>query len=315
LPLQVGVLMSFENEATFARLGDNFLDAECLVMACAERNEELKYHPTKAYFGAARALVGARLAFQYLSEPELQGQGSQFLSALEVLYVPHGLGLNLNQSLPALRTFASRGGHVVLDMPFGLYDGFSGAVADPSLFADLLGFTVLDLNSARNLPRTLPTLNYTVTDGLVADVALSGAEPLQLFADGTPAVLRNRFGNGHVTTVNFEASLQAWPQDAGAVQQLLGSLLRNTTSAAAWQLRSAVADQLLAFLRSSTGDGDAHHFFLFNPTAAAVTDVSVSTSLCRTTAQELLTDTNVLQAGGFALALPARSPAWVRCTP
>lgn len=299
-------------------------------MGCQDLNAERAYHPSKAYFGVARALLQARLPFEFVNEVELNQ--SAVMAQFQVLVIPSGLGL-ATTTLPLLRSYIAQGGRVVADMPFGLYDGTTGAVLDLTAahtqFDDVMGLELTDFQSTRNLPRTIPGGKYTarasarkaeatmaeawqVYDaGLVAEVELTTARVQSSYADGTPLVTVNAYQKGSFTWLNLQASLLAWNRSASLARGLLASVVNSTSpTPPSWRC-VACPDGVQVFVRSTT---HSQHVFLLS---ALPTDVTLQLQLaCQETAvlQDLLTlDTFKRQGSLWTVPLKAGAGAWLRC--
>jgi hypothetical protein len=298
-------------------------------MNCVDLNAERAYHPSKAYFGVARALLLQRIPFEYVNEVELNN--TDLMRNFSVLVIPTALGLAARTTLPLLRAYIAQGGHVVADVPFGLYDGTTGQVIDltgSDKFDDVMGLELEGLQSSRNLPRQVdptslrtllassqPNLTDTlrVHSGLVGELAIMTAKPLLLFTDTTPAITQNLYHQGSFTLFNWQTTLRAWNRSATLDQLLLGEVISSLlTHPVSWSCPHCPAG-VNVFARTASR---SLHVFVISAPAAELSNGGIQLALppnCNPV-EELLRSSTLSQAGNlWQLPLIAGQAAWLRC--
>lgn len=139
--------------------------------------------------------MDANIAHTYVSETDIAGG---LLSRFRVLYLPHLLAPDMAALLPALRDFVANGGRVVADMPFGLFDGATGARFDMEssamgVLAQIFGCYVVDFFNTNNGALQLGDWNITsdtpyaelnVTTATVTQVAKGERRKMEKVKEG-----------------------------------------------------------------------------------------------------------------------------------
>jgi len=186
----------------------------CSISQCADFTASLPWNPSKARLGIARALGNAHLPYQFVNEHDIRNGLLAALPSLKVLVMPHVLGMSTDL-LEAIADWVQRGGRVVVDQPWLLYDNTS-TVVDQSLtvMAGVLGAYVQNYQNTYN-GYNLSTAGGVAVDGQYADLVLTTAAVVQTFDSGEPAVTDNTYGAGSGAIINFEASRMNWLPTGG----------------------------------------------------------------------------------------------------
>jgi len=282
---QVGVLMDWNNEATWA--------------AMSQFNRTVfKHYPIEARIGALRLLIDNSVPCEYVTGLNLhEGLAERY----PIIYLPGFLGLDTDL-LPILKRYAEAGGRVVADMPCGCYD-HTGRMLRTHRGTDyeaLFGTELADVQySGNNVHWDLegePIRGYT------ADLVPTTARVLASYGNGRPAVTENPVGKGSAVLLGWESGRTCYhPGRSGwqkrAVKYLLGGAAPYyVCEGRPWAYRLCAPE--------------ADHYFLINegaPSEARFTRLPHDYADCR----DVLTEESV----DLAAEIPVEGDGgrWLRC--
>lgn len=287
------VLYSWENEA--------FCACDRLTHAGSMQRDAGARHR----LGAARCLTDANIPWEFVTEGEL---ASGAVQEYPVLIVP-GMPLISHDAMRALTGYVERGGTLIADMPFGIYDEF-GRVRTQGAGGEydrLAGAYPVDVFDAFDEPMAMGDLPV---QGCFCEFAITSAAVRESFGDGRPAILENRLGLGRVVSFAFEVCSRCTaPGEAGYERMLADAVL---------QYRSRLWDcsHALAFRRRAPG---VDHYFLINTGDEAAAELQVHDAQYRA-AIDVMGQTDLAvrlpwKEGGCSI--PVRIPrgmgVWLRC--
>ncbi len=142
-----------------------------------------------SYRNLFTALCDAGVRPRYMSGRQLE-RGE--LDGIRLLFIPFRPWLSARHA-EVLRRFVADGGHLVVDAPFAIKDmgGVHQLVTPGFGLTEVFGCRIVDMDKVReDTCGTLPCLDFK------AAVTPRGCEIEATFADGTPAVVTHRFGQG-----------------------------------------------------------------------------------------------------------------------
>jgi len=206
---QVGILMDWDNEATWA--------------AMSEFNRTVfKHYPVEARIGACRALIDANIPFEYVTAQNLrEGLAPRY----PIIYMPGFLGLNPDL-LPILSEYVLLGGRLVVDMPGGGYD-HTGRVLSTRCGTDferLFGVELSDLQYSGN--NVAWHIGGEAVRGYTADLTPTSATVLHAYDNGRPAVTENVVGKGRTVVLGWESGRACYrPGNLSWQRRLVSELL------------------------------------------------------------------------------------------
>ncbi len=286
------VLYSWENEA-FCACG-RLNHAECM-----QRDA-----PSRHRLGAARSLTNANIPWEFITDGELVGGAAH---AYPALIVP-GMPLVSHAAMAALTEYVARGGTLIVDMPFGLYDEYGRVRTEGAggEYDRLLGAYLADVFQTFHEPMAFADLPV---QGAFGDWSATSATVRGTFADGRPAVLEHRLGAGRAVCLAFEVCSRCAVPGQAAYERLLADTVM------AGRTRAWTCADALAFRRRV---GNVDYYYLINPGPARATEVQVADARYRTV-QDVMADRemSLRPFAGHGCAIPVHIPqglgCWLRC--
>jgi hypothetical protein len=169
----------------------------------ADRNMDLY---AAALRGAYRAFHDHNVALTFVHEDQLCDAGVP--EDIDYLYWPMPL-MASQKVAAALTEFVRCGGNLVAEAAPGLHreHGWTSATVPGHGMKHLFGVEEIDSDHRESVEIPLADGKSIEGDWLVERLRLLGAEVMAAFPDGTPAVVRNRFGDGTATLIATYPSL------------------------------------------------------------------------------------------------------------
>lgn len=302
----VGVLYSWENEAMLARLSMGSYPLSTPVYH-TDRDRQFRQYHSQARTGISRALMNGNIPFEYLTGRDLEeGLAARY----PVIYLPCVVALGQG-TLELLASYVRQGGRLVADFPLCMLDEYGRLNKFPldGTFEELFGFRIRDYYHTDNHPLSLAGMELKTQFG---DLELTGAVPVEVFSDGTPAVVTSTYGLGETLVFNFEAGRLLFGPGQPSLEQMA---VFHTVGSLRAPFEVEAPENLLVYRRSAPL---ADHYFLVNEGGEARVRIS-SGVIGYTAAEDLLRGKimrinvgNLRIGGGFTVTVPARSGTWVR---
>ncbi len=296
----VGILYSWENDAALGRLSMGQYELDTPVRTTDHDAAYRQYH-SEGKLGISRALMNHHVPFEYLTERDL---AAGLARRYPVIYLPYVLALGEEQK-EQLRQYVADGGRLVADFPLFMLDTYGrlNKQREGGGFPELFGFQIGDYQHSFNHPlRLMGQELYTLYGAL----KLRGAEVVESFQDGPPAVVRHPYGKGEVVLFNFEAGRQAFAPGNTAME----AFLTYHTLGEHRPPFTVTGAKTSTVLRRSAPTAD--HYFILNDgeaeTIRITSEVIDYGTAVNVYSEEELTPTQ----NGFEVTAPARSGTWVR---
>jgi beta-galactosidase len=296
----VGILYSWENDATLGRMSLGQYELNTPVYATDHDAQYRQYH-SQGRLGVSRALMNHHVPFEYLTERDLS---AGLAGRYPVIYLPYMVTLSAEHR-EILKQYVADGGRLVADFPVFMLDTYGrlNKQREGSGFPELFGFQVGDYQHTFNRPlELLGEELYT----LYGDLKLKGAEVIETFAGGVPAVVRHAYGEGEVLLFNFEAGRQTFRPGNDAMEAFL---TYHTLGDHRPPYAVSGASSSTVTRRSAP---EADHYFILNDGAAetitVTSDVIDYGEAVNVYSEEVLPPT----PGGFSVEVPERTGVWVR---
>jgi beta-galactosidase len=173
------------------------------VTFAADRNMDVY---SAALRGAYRAFHDQNIALTFVHEDQLGRSGVP--EGIDYLYWPMPVMAN-QQGAAALTEFVRRGGTLVAEAAPGLHreHGWTSATVPGQGMNHLFGAEEIESDHRDRVEIAMADANSIEGDWLVERLRVFGAEVVATFADGTPAIVENRFGAGRAILVATYPSL------------------------------------------------------------------------------------------------------------
>ncbi len=279
----VGVFYDWDNEAMWAAMTANGRD-------------EFKYAPVKARIGVSRALINGNIPFEYVTATDLRkGLAKRY----KVIYLPAIVSLNENL-LPLFKEYVKQGGRLVMDAPTGYYNQ-NGALMNTqkgSLFEEVFGVTISDYQGS-GVNQTYQLEQMTLK-GFVVRLRPTGAKPLKLFNDKTPAITQHKLGKGEAVVIGYEASSACEKPNNILAESILQKTILGEIKPA-----FRCANAIVYRLATPT----AEHFFVLNDGKKKEVKISFSNK-SEKIATDILTNKKINLNQSFSLA--ENDALWLR---
>jgi beta-galactosidase len=200
----VGVFFDWDNEAIWTALS-------------IKGQDSLRFRPMQARVGVSRALIQANVPFEYLSPEDLK---AGLAPRYPVIYLPGIIALNKDW-LPLLEDYVKQGGRLVLDMPGAWMDVYAAILprGTGSDFARLFG-TVLGEYQFSGINRDWELQNQQLI-GSIGVLKPQGANILDSFENGRPAVTEYQLGKGTAVIIGYEAARSCFKPGPPALEKML----------------------------------------------------------------------------------------------
>ena len=277
----VGILISWESEATYAQLALRGVPLACSASECKEFHSQLAWVPSRSRLGVASTLLNANIPFQFVREEELSTLGKNY----KILYLPSLITLP-TRTWAVLAAFVQNGGRLVVHQPFMLYDEFGELVdQNNTIMNAVFGAHTKTLQSVTDGRRWLVGNTGVTLSGRYAELRLTGGKVTQSFVEASTnattnevAAVENSYGKGSSVLLNFEASLMQFDslqRQEPDVQHAMKQMILGEDSLRylpKWRVIAAAHVQTFRRVHSTS-----HHYFLINtnPVELSVTlDVS-----------------------------------------
>lgn len=287
------VLYSWENEAFCAC--DKLTHARSMQRDAGSRHR----------LGVARSLTNANIPWEFVTDGELVDGA---VLAYPVLIVP-GMPLVSHAAMKALAGYVERGGTLIVDMPFGIYDEFGRVRTEGAggEYDRLLGAYPTDIFATFDEPMTIRDLPV---QGCFSELAVTAAVVRETFGDGRPAVLEHKLGAGRVACFAFEVCSRCAAPGEDAFERLL------TDAVLSGRCRLWTCQHVLAFRRQVP---NVDYYYLINPGDEVSTEVYAFDTQYRTVwdvmGERDLTTVPLPDEGGCAIPIriPRGQGSWLRC--
>lgn len=296
----VGVLYSWENEAILGRLSLGQYDLNTPVFK-TNRDRKFRQFHTEARLGISRALTNNHIPFEYVTERDLD---AGLAARYPVIYLPYILTLK-QEHINILKKYVAEGGRLVADFPMFMLDEFGrlNKYLEKDDLTELFGLQVADYYHSFNRTTVLHSDTLDTQYGIFK---LKGAEVVETFENGQPAIVQHQYGKGEVLLFNFEASRMAYLPGKNDLERFLTyHTLGNIRPA--YEVKGAKSSVVM---RRTAPNAD--HYFIINDgnaeTIQILSDVIDYESVVDVYSGESLEKV----AGGFEVEVGERMGIWVR---
>ncbi len=296
----VGILYSWENEAMLGRLSLGAYDMNTPVYK-TDRDLKFRQFHTEARLGISRALMNHHIPFEYLTERDLD---AGLAARYPVIYLPYILALDAKH-LQILKDYVRDGGRLVADFPLLMLDNYGrlNKQLDGSDFAELFGVQTADYYHSFNREMVL---NGDPLQTQYGQLKLSGAEVVETFENGLPAVVSSTYGKGSTLMFNFEASRMVYAPGNNKMEQFL-SFHTLGQIRPPFEVKGAANSMVM---RRSAPEAD--HYFILNEGKAEEIEIC-SDVISYASATDVYTDQSLkVSDKKIRIAVPERMGVWIR---
>jgi len=296
----VGVLYSWENEAMLGRLSMGAYPLPTPVYQ-THRDRMFRQYHSEARIGISRALINHNIPFEYVTDRDI---AAGLAARYPVIYLPYVIALD-QQTLSGLKEYVKEGGRLVADFPLLMLDNYGrlNKQLPGSDFEELFGFSTADYFHTTNTGMSF--MGETI-DSQFGILKLSGAEVLNRWSDGTPALLSHGYGKGSTVVFNMEAARLTFKPGNHSMEELL---VRSTLGNIRPMFFVKGDTNSMVFRRSAP---KADHYFIIN-TGESETINLWSEDITYSAAWDVI-DEKSLPIGGnnVTIEVPANAGVWIR---
>lgn len=286
----VGILYSWDNEATFARLSMGGFPVE--------QQKDFPVYPSRARIGASRALINHNISFEYITEKDIE---SGLAGRYKIIYLPHILALPLNV-FKKLVEYVCSGGRLVADMPLLMFDEYGRLfkTGRSTVFENTFGFSLASYQHTNTIPLMLSGENVK---GQFAEIKLESAEIVSTFENGRPAILERKLGKGSSAFMAFEVSSMCFePGNTTMENILVKTVLGAHTSE--WKCSMPMVYRLSGTLTD--------HYFFINDGEEKTVLLDTGTVLYKKAEDAVDKEIINIEGNSIQIRIPSCSGRWVR---